>query len=83
MLFGYLGTAAAAGARLWIFQRYESLEGARERVVEHPRARLRRLLDEAGLVCERLSPIEADGEHVLAAAAHPASAAPLRAGSGR
>jgi DNA-binding transcriptional ArsR family regulator len=76
-------TAAASAARLWIFQRYESLEGARERVVEHPLARLRRLLDEAGLVCERLSPIEADGEHVLAAAAHPASAAPQRAGSGR
>jgi len=34
---------------------------------DHPLARLRRLLGAAGLYCERLSPIEADGEHVLAA----------------
>ena len=82
-LLAQVRTAAASLARLWIFQRYESLEGARERVVEHPLARLRRLLDEAGLVCERLSPIEADGEHLLAAAAHPASGAAQRAGSRR
>lgn len=82
-LLAQVRTAAASAARLWIFQRYESLEGARERVVEHPLARLRRLLDEAGLVCERLSPIEADGEHLLAAVAHPASRAAQRAGSGR
>jgi DNA-binding transcriptional ArsR family regulator len=65
----------APHGRLWIFQTYESLERAGERVVEHPLARLRRLLTEAGLACERLSPIEADGEHVLAAAARPASGA--------
>jgi len=60
----------APSGRLWLFERYESLEdGAGERVVEHPLGRLRRLLKEAGLSCERLSPIEADGEHVLAAAA--------------
>ena len=59
----------AAQGRLWIFERYASLETADERVVEHPIARLRRRLTDAGLVCERLSPIEADGEHVLAAAA--------------
>jgi ArsR family transcriptional regulator len=59
------------GGRLWIFERYESLESSRSRVVEHPLARLRRLLRAAGLVCERLSPIEADGEHVLAAIARP------------
>jgi DNA-binding transcriptional ArsR family regulator len=59
----------APHGRLWIFERYESLESAGERVVEHPLARLRRQLTDAGLVCERLSPIEADGEHVLAAAA--------------
>ncbi len=53
--------------RLWLFERYESLESAHERVVEHPLARLRRVLGVAGLYCERLSPIEADGEHVLAA----------------
>jgi DNA-binding transcriptional ArsR family regulator len=82
-LLAQVRTAAASAARLWIFQRYESLQGARERIVEHPLARLRRLLDEAGLVCERLSPLEADGEHLLAAAARPASGAVQRAGSGR
>jgi DNA-binding transcriptional ArsR family regulator len=62
------------GGRLWVFESYESLEGSREGVVEHPLARLRRLLAAAGLVCERLSPVEADGEHVLAALARPAIA---------
>jgi DNA-binding transcriptional ArsR family regulator len=62
------------GGRLWIFERYESLERSRERIVEHPLARLRRLLSDAGLTCERLSPVEADGEHVLAAVARPAAA---------
>jgi DNA-binding transcriptional ArsR family regulator len=61
--------------RLWIFEPYESLERSRERIVEHPLARLRRLLGDAGLTCERLSPVEADGEHVLAAVARPAGAA--------
>jgi DNA-binding transcriptional ArsR family regulator len=61
--------ALAPDGRLWVFERYESLEGARERVVEHPIARIRRLFGEAGFHCERLSPIEADGLHVLAAAA--------------
>lgn len=73
----------APQATVWIVQRYDSLESARERVVEHPLARLRRWLEEAGLTCEHLSPIEADGEHVLAAAARPASGAPRRAGSAR
>ena len=41
------------------------------KVIEHPLARLRRLLSDVGLACERLSPIEADGEHVLAALAAP------------
>ena len=62
--------------RLWVFERYESLERSRERIVEHPLARLRRLLGDAGLSCERLSPVEADGEHVLVAVARPATAAP-------
>jgi DNA-binding transcriptional ArsR family regulator len=61
--------ALTAHGRLWFFERYESLESAGERVVEHPLARLRRQLADAGFACERLSPIEADGEHVLAAAA--------------
>jgi hypothetical protein len=82
-LLAQVRTLVAPGGRLWIFQRYESLESARERIVEHPLARLRRLLDEAGLVCEHLSPIEADGEHMLAAAARPASGAAQRAGSAR
>jgi DNA-binding transcriptional ArsR family regulator len=66
------------GGRLWIFERYESLERSRERIVEHPLARLRRLLGDAGLTCERLSPVEADGQHVLAAVARPATAAPAQ-----
>jgi DNA-binding transcriptional ArsR family regulator len=65
--------ALSPGGKLWLFERYESLEGPRERVVEHPIARVRRLLTEAGFACERLSPIEADGEHVLAAVAAPAA----------
>jgi len=69
----------APAGRLWIFEPYESLEGPRGRVIEHPLARLRRLLGAAGLHCERLSPIEADGAHVLAAVARPLAAGPVRA----
>ena len=61
--------AASPGGRVVLFERYDSLESPRERVVEHPLARLRRLLGEAGLTCQRMSPIEADGQHVLAAVA--------------
>lgn len=64
--------ALNAQGRLWVFERYEALE-SRGRVIEHPLARLRRLLGDAGLTCERLSPVEADGEHVLAALARPAA----------
>ncbi|MFI4885315.1 MAG: ArsR/SmtB family transcription factor [Steroidobacterales bacterium] len=77
-----LGRLLAAGRRalspggcVLLFERYDSLETPRKpgsgtaRVVEHPLARLRRLLGEAGLSCERMSPIEADGQHVLAALA--------------
>ena len=70
--FGRRGLAA--GGRLWLFERYESLEDSRGKVVEHPIGRLRRLLGEVGLTCERLSPIEADGDHVLAAVALPSKA---------
>jgi DNA-binding transcriptional ArsR family regulator len=63
------GHVLRPGGRLWVFERYDSLESSRSRIVEHPLARLRRLLSSAGLVCERLSPVEADGEHVLAASA--------------
>lgn len=65
--------ALTSGGKLWLFERYESLEAPRERVVEHPIARVRRLLTDAGFTCERLSPIEADGEHVLAAVAAPSA----------
>lgn len=70
--------ALAPDGRLWVFERYEALaprsstsQGSRERVLEHPIGRLRRLLGDVGLSCERLSPIEADGEHVIAAVAVP------------
>jgi DNA-binding transcriptional ArsR family regulator len=61
--------ALSPEGRLWLFEAYETLESTRARVVEHPLARLRRLLGESGLQCERMSPLEADGEHVLAASA--------------
>lgn len=61
--------ALSPGGHLLVFERYDALESPRTRVVEHPLARLRRLLGEAGLTCERMSPIEADGQHVLAAVA--------------
>jgi DNA-binding transcriptional ArsR family regulator len=65
--------ALAPTGRMWLFERYDSLEMPRGKVIEHPLARLRRLLGELNLSCERLSPIEADGEHVLAAVAVPAA----------
>ena len=73
-LLGYGRRALAADGRLWLFERYESLEVSNAKVVEHPIGRLRRLLGDVGLTCERLSPIEADGEHVLAAVAVPSRA---------
>ncbi|HET9108811.1 MAG TPA: metalloregulator ArsR/SmtB family transcription factor [Steroidobacteraceae bacterium] len=75
-LFAAARRALSPGGRLFLFQRYESLESSRERVVEHPLARLRRLLGEAALTCERMSPIEADGQHVLAAVAVPSADRP-------
>lgn len=71
LLLSYGRRALGAGGRLWLFERYESLEVSREKVVEHPIGSLRRMLSDVGLACERLSPIEADGEHVLAAVAVP------------
>jgi DNA-binding transcriptional ArsR family regulator len=68
--------ALSPRGRLLLFERYDSLESPRARVVEHPLARLRRLLAEAGLTCERMSPIEADGQHVLAAVATPSAERP-------
>lgn len=80
-LLSYGRRALAQGGRLWLFERYESLESSRDKVVEHPIGRLRRLCADADLTCERLSPIESDGEHVLAAVAVPARAASLGAGA--
>jgi DNA-binding transcriptional ArsR family regulator len=68
---GVAKRALGPGGKLWLFDRYEALEAPRDRVVEHPIARIRRVLGEVGLTCERLSPIEADGEHMLAAVASP------------
>jgi DNA-binding transcriptional ArsR family regulator len=72
-LLAYGRRALAPHGRMWLFERYESLELSRGKIIEHPLARLRRLLGELGLSCERLSPIEADDEHVLAAIAAPAA----------
>ena len=87
-LLTYGRRALAAGGRLWLFERYEALaygssgpEISRDKVVEHPIGRLRRLLGDVGLTCERLSPIEADGEHVLAAVAVPTRATLQGAGT--
>jgi ArsR family transcriptional regulator len=74
--------ALTTDGQLWIFEGYDALETSRQRVVEHPLARLRRLLSEAGLRCERLSPLEADGEHVLAALARGSSVAARQGGAG-
>ena len=73
-VLAYARRLVAPGGRVWIFEAYDFLESSRGRIVEHPLARLRRLLGAAGLVCERLGPVEADGEHVLAAVAHTAAA---------
>jgi len=70
-LLTYGRRALAPKGSLCLFERYESLEVPRGKVIEHPLARLRRLLGDVGLTCERLSPIEADNEHVLAAVAAP------------
>jgi hypothetical protein len=64
----------ADGGRLWLFERYDALEGAAPELGSHPLACLRRLLADSGLVCERLQPLEAEGVHLLAALARaPAS----------
>jgi DNA-binding transcriptional ArsR family regulator len=67
-LLAQLAPRVAPGGHLWIFQRYESLENAHARIVEHPLARLRRLLGESARP---------------AGAAEAAADAAPRAGSGR
>lgn len=59
----------APNAALLICFPYDALEQARGNVVEHPIARLRRLLGDAGFAVERLKPVEVDGQHLLAALA--------------
>jgi hypothetical protein len=81
-MLNYGRRALAANGRLWVFERYESLEGAKGKVVEHPIGRLRRLLGDVGLSCERLSPIETDGEHVIAAVAMPSRGVSRGTGTG-
>jgi DNA-binding transcriptional ArsR family regulator len=76
----------APDGQLWLFERYEALEAARDavparRVIEHPLAHLRRLMGESGFDCQRLTPVEADGEHILAAVAVRATAVVARTGS--
>ena len=80
-LLTYGRRALAADGRLWVFERYESLADTRGKVMEHPIGRLRRLLMDVGLSCERLSPIETDGEHVIAAVAVPSQGVSLGTGT--
>jgi DNA-binding transcriptional ArsR family regulator len=62
----------AASGRLWVFERYESFDGPNAPPSIKLLAQLREQLHEAGFACERLSPIRAEHEHVLAAVAVPA-----------
>jgi DNA-binding transcriptional ArsR family regulator len=62
----------AGGGRLWLFERYESVETHSAGASSKPLTRLRDQLNDAGFACERLSPIRAEREHVLAAVAVPA-----------
>ena len=72
--------ALGASGQLWLFEPYDAQESSQQRVVEHPIARLRRWLAEAGFSCERIRPIEA-GRHVLAVRAAPAAAGALNRAS--
>ncbi len=47
-LLAHARRALAPSGRMWVFERYDSLEISREKIVEHPLARLRRLLGEQG-----------------------------------
>jgi DNA-binding transcriptional ArsR family regulator len=61
----------APGGRLCLFERYAAL-AAGEGASTQPLTRMRQHLDEAGFACERLSPIQAGREQLLAAVAVPA-----------
>jgi DNA-binding transcriptional ArsR family regulator len=62
-------TLLAPEGRLWLLERYDTLEEAGQRSAEHPLARLRRLLADAGYECQRIRPLEADGSHILVTSA--------------
>lgn len=79
-LLGAARRALGAKGQLWLFEPYDAQEISQQRVVEHPIARLRRRLAEAGFSCERIRPIEA-GRHVLAVRAAPAAAGELNRAS--
>jgi len=64
----------ASAGRLWLFERDESFETASAGAAAKPLGLLRHQLDAAGFACERLSPIRAEREHVMAAVAVPARA---------
>jgi DNA-binding transcriptional ArsR family regulator len=60
--------------RLWLFERDAAFAAPVAGSGARALARLRQKLDEAGFACERLSPIQIDREHILAAVAVPALA---------
>lgn len=62
----------ASSGRLWLFEREDALRGSEHGSPGQPLVRMRRLLDEAGFACERLSPVPAGRAPVLAAVAVPA-----------
>jgi len=64
----------ASAGRLWLFEHYESFDTANAGASAKPLALLRDQLDEAGFACERLSPIRAERQQVLAAVVVPARA---------
>jgi DNA-binding transcriptional ArsR family regulator len=65
--------ALSEHGRLWLFIGYDALQESSG--LENPLAQLRATLHAARFICERMSPIEADGEHLLAVYATPMSVA--------
>jgi len=63
----------APEGRLWLFERQDSTRIPAQAPATAALARLRQVLDAAGFACERLSPIHAGREVVLAAVAVRAS----------
>lgn len=63
-----VGRLLAPGAELLLVEDYEAL--ARRLPTANPLAALRSWLNEAGLVCTRLRPIDVDGQHLVLAVSH-------------